>query len=257
MMPAALPRTVLVTGGARRLGAAIVRRLAKDGCGVVIHHNSSADEAEALVRDIRDDGGRAVAILGDLADPRAVDGLFQRACDAAGGEIDGLVNSASSFLYDRPPEIDPSLLLQLSAINLGAPAALASALARQPGLTRGAVVNLLDQKVANPNPDFFSYSCTKFALAGATTMLAQALGPTVAVNAVSPGLTLPSGDQTDAEFVAVASQNLLRRPVGVAAVADAVAFLLGARGLTGQNLFVDCGQRFLLRDGDVMFEGAA
>jgi NAD(P)-dependent dehydrogenase (short-subunit alcohol dehydrogenase family) len=86
-------------------------------------------------------------------------------------------------------------------------------------------------------------------------MLAQALGPRIRVNAVSPGLTLPSGDQSDEEFAAVASDNLLRRPVGAEAVADAVAWLLTAKGVTGQNVFVDCGQRFLARDGDVMFEG--
>ena len=86
-------------------------------------------------------------------------------------------------------------------------------------------------------------------------MLAQALGPRIAVNAVSPGLTLPSGDQSDAEFAAVASENLLVRPVGATAGADAVAWLLTAKGVTGQNVFVDCGQRFLARDGDVMFEG--
>ena len=104
------------------------------------------------------------------------------------------------------------------------------------------------------NPDFFSYTCSKVALEGATTMLAQALGSRVRVNAVSPGLTLPSGDQSPAEFARAGSKNLLRRPVGADAVADAVAFLLEARGVAGRNLFVDCGQRFLARGSDVMFE---
>jgi NAD(P)-dependent dehydrogenase (short-subunit alcohol dehydrogenase family) len=116
-------------------------------------------------------------------------------------------------------------------------------------------VNLLDQKVANPNPDFFSYTLAKQALAAATTLMAQAFAPAVRVNAVSPGLTLASGDQTAAEFDAAARKNLLGRPVGAEAVADAVAYLLGAESVTGQNLFVDGGQRFLKRDGDVMFEG--
>jgi NAD(P)-dependent dehydrogenase (short-subunit alcohol dehydrogenase family) len=117
------------------------------------------------------------------------------------------------------------------------------------------VVNLLDQKLANPNPDFFSYSLSKYALAGATEMLAQALSPRIRVNAVAPGITLPSGDQSEAEFAAVASDNLLRRPVGAENVAEAVVYLLGARSVTGQTLYVDGGQRFLKRDGDVMFEG--
>jgi len=121
-------------------------------------------------------------------------------------------------------------------------------------LADGAVVNILDQKVANLNPDFFSYSCGKVALTGATAMLAQALAPRIRVNAISPGLSLPSLDQSDEEFGAVASQNLLRRPMDVRAIADAVAFLLTARGVRGQNIFVDNGQRFLTRDSDVMFD---
>ncbi len=248
-------RTVLVTGGAKRLGAAIVRRLAADGHAVVVHQGHSPDEAAALVAEIAEGGGHAAAIAGDLSDLGAIGDLFAGARSAIGGAIDGLVNCASKFDFDRPPTLDPVLFAELSAINCGAPALLASALASQDDVTDGAVVNVLDQKVANLNPDFFSYSCGKIALEGATTMLAQALGRRITVNAVSPGLTLPSGDQTDEEFAAVASDNLLRRPVGADAVADAVAWLLTAKGVTGQNLFVDCGQRFLRRDGDVMFEG--
>jgi NAD(P)-dependent dehydrogenase (short-subunit alcohol dehydrogenase family) len=248
-------RTVLVTGGARRLGATIVRRLAADGHAVVIHHGHPDDAARALMDEIAAAGGRAATVLGDLQDLRAIPGMFADAGCAIGGLVDGLVNSASRFAFDRPPAFDADLFGELAAINCGAPAALASALAAQEDLADGAVVNILDQKVANLNPDFFSYTCAKVALEGATTMLAQALGPRIAVNAVSPGLTLPSGDQSDAEFAAVASLNLLQRPVGAEMVADAVAFLIGARGVTGQNVFVDCGQRFLTRDGDVMFEG--
>jgi NAD(P)-dependent dehydrogenase (short-subunit alcohol dehydrogenase family) len=112
---------------------------------------------------------------------------------------------------------------------------------------------LLDQKVANLNPDFFSYTLTKIALEGATTMLAQALAPRVRVNAISPGLTLPSGDQSDAEFASVADENLLRRPVPIEEIARAVDYLLTTPAVTGHNLFLDNGQRFLKRQGDVMF----
>jgi NAD(P)-dependent dehydrogenase (short-subunit alcohol dehydrogenase family) len=247
-------RTMLVTGGAKRLGAAIVRRLAADGHAVVVHQGHSPDEAVALVGEIVAGGGRAVTVAGDLSDLGAISDLVAAARGAIGGPIDGLVNCASRFEFDRPPSVDPALFAELGAINCGAPVLLASALASQDDVSDGAIVNLLDQKVANLNPDFFSYSCGKIALEGATTMLAQALGPRIRVNAVSPGLTLPSGDQSDEEFAAVASANLLRQPVGAEAVADAVAWLLTARGVTGQNIFVDCGQRFLARDGDLMFE---
>ena len=243
-----MTRTVLVTGGARRLGAAIARRLAGDGHRVVIHYGTSRGEAETLASEL---GGACIG--GDLADLLGIERLFERACATAGGPIDALVNSASAFEFDTPPTVDAGLFARLSAINAGAPVLLAGALARQ-GIASGAIVNLLDQKLANLNPDFFSYTCAKAALAAATPMLAQALGPRVAVNAVSPGLTLPSADQTAAEFEAVASRNLLRRPVGAERVADAVAFLLGVRGINGQTIHVDAGQRFVPSGRDVMFD---
>ncbi len=241
---------MLVTGGAKRLGAAIVRAVAAAGHRPVIHFGTSRAEAEALARET---GGAVVQ--GDLADSAALPAMLGRAAEVAGGMIDGLVNSASAFSWDRPGAIDPALALRLHAVNAIAPALLAEALAAQPGLEEGAVVNLLDQKLANPNPDFFSYTLTKYALEGATTMLAQALAPRVRVNAVAPGLTLPSGDQSEAEFARVASANLLRRPVGAEQVARAAVWLLDAPSVTGQILFVDCGQRFVSRDSDVMFEG--
>ena len=245
-----MARTVLVTGGAKRLGAIVARTLAGQGHRVVIHYGSSRAAAESLAAEI----GAAGVVQGDLADTAGIDALFARARRVAGGPIDGLVNSASAFDYDTPPRLDPALLSRLYAIGHSAPALLASALARQDDIKDGAVVNLLDQKVANLNPDFFSYTGGKVALAGATVMLAQALGPRIRVNAVAPGLSLPSGDQTEAEFRAVACENVLRRPVEPTDIAAAVDFLLGARGITGQIVYVDCGQRLLPRARDVMFE---
>ena len=119
----------------------------------------------------------------------------------------------------------------------------------------GVVINLLDQKLANLNPDFLTYTLSKAALATATELLARGLAPRIRVNAVSPGLTLPSLDQTAEEFADHARQNLLQRPVALADIAATVEHLLTTRSITGQNVFVDCGQRFLQRDGDVMFEG--
>ncbi|WP_022687430.1 SDR family oxidoreductase [Sphingomonas phyllosphaerae] len=239
---------VLVTGGAKRLGAAIARAVAAAGHVPVIHYRSSRDEAEALAAAL---GG--VAVPGDLADATDAAALFARACD--GGPVDGLVNNASLFEYDAPAAPDAVLAARLHAINVVAPSLLAAALAGQG--REGAVVNLLDQKLANPNPDFYGYTLTKAALAQATVLMAQAFAPRVRVNAVSPGLTLPSGDQSAAEFDAVSRANLLRRPVGAEAVAEAVVWLLEARSVTGQNVFVDCGQRFCPGDRDVMFEGRA
>ncbi|WP_010217556.1 SDR family oxidoreductase [Sphingomonas sp. PAMC 26621] len=244
-------RTVLVTGAARRLGATIARHLAGEGWRVAIHHHHSAGDAEALAGALPG----SIVLTGDLADPATPEALVAAARGAFGVPLMAVVNSASLFDYDTPPDVSAASLQRHARVNLDAPVLLACALARQDDLAEGAVVDVLDQKVANLNPDFFAYSCAKVALTGATTMLAQALGPRIRINAVSPGLTLPSADQTDAEFAAVASRNVLRRPVDPEDVARAVAFLLDARGIVGQNLFVDCGQHFVQLPRDVMFEG--
>ena len=243
-------RTVLVTGAARRLGAVVARHLAAAGWRVAIHHHHSAEDADALSAELPG----SIVLSGDLADADTPLALVAAARGGFGAPLMAVVNSASLFDYDTPPHVSAEALRGHAAVNLDAPVLLASALAAQDDLAEGAVVNILDQKLANLNPDFFSYSCAKVALGGATTMLAQALGPRIRVNAVSPGLSLPSADQTEAEFAEAASKNLLRRPVDPQDIARAVAFLLGARGVHGQNIFLDCGQRFLPRDRDVMFE---
>ena len=246
---------VLVTGGAKRIGAAIARRLALRGHAVAIHHHHAPDEAEALRAALAEMGATACIVSGELAEAATAPALIAAARDGLGGPIDGLVNNASQFAFDALPVADFRLFDQHMRINCAAPVALASALATQDDLDTGAVVNLLDQKLANLNPDFLTYTLSKAALAAATELLARGLAPRVRVNAVSPGLTLPSLDQTPEEFGEHARQNLLQQPVAVDDIAAAVEHLLTSRSITGQNIFVDCGQRFVQRDGDVMFDG--
>lgn len=246
---------VLVTGGARRIGAGIARRLALRGHAVAIHHHHASDDAYALCRSIIAAGGNACIVSGELAEAGTASALIEAARTGLGGPVSGLVNNASQFAFDALPITDFTLLDQHMRVNLGAPVALASALAAQDDLDLGAVVNLLDQKVANLNPDFFTYTCSKAALAAATEMMAQALAPRIRVNAVSPGLTLQSLDQSADEFSRHARENLLQHPVALDDIAATVEHLLTSRSITGQNIFVDCGQRFLRRDGDVMFDG--
>ena len=247
---------VLVTGGGRRIGAAIARHLAAHGYGVVIHYRHSADEAKALLAEIAAAGGRAALCKGDLADPAEAETLVDRAAIALGEPLHALVNNASLFEFDRAHDATREGLERHFRTNVMAPALLAKGLVRQlPEGRMGAIVNLLDQKLANPNPDFFSYSLSRYAMAGATTLMAQDFGGRCRVNGVAPGITLPSGGQSADAFDAVAKDNLLARASSPLHVAEAVRMLLTNDGINGQCIWVDGGQRFMNQPRDVMFIG--
>lgn len=243
-------RSVLVTGGARRVGAAISQRLAGAGWRVVIHYRQSPDEADALAKSIG-----ALTIGGDLEDAGAAEALPARAAELAGGRLDAVVNNASLFEYNTAATFTVDDFDRDIAVNLRAPVIVARAFAATlPPDRTGAVVNLLDQKLWNLNADFFSYTISKMGLEGATRLLARALAPAVRVNAVAPGLVLPSGDQTQEEFDAVsATYNLLKRPIDIGAIAASVQFLLENSAVTGQTIIADNGQHMVASDQDIMF----
>lgn len=246
--------SVLITGAARRIGAAIARCLAARGHGVVIHYRNSAQEAKALLAGIVAQGGRGASCQADLDRPDEAEALIDRASAALGEPLIALVNNASLFAFDRAADVTPEALERHFRTNLLAPVLLAKHLVRQlPQGRQGAIVNLLDQKLVNPNPDFFSYSLTRYALAGATTMMAQEFAGRCRVNAVAPGLTLPSGGQSEEEFRETGKANLLGRLSSPGHVADAVAMLLTSPAVNGQCIWVDGGQRFLNQPRDVMF----
>lgn len=247
---------VLVTGAGKRIGAVIARDLAAHGYGVVIHYRQSAGEAKALQAEIGAAGGRAVLCDGDLAHPAEAETLVDRAVIALGGPLHALVNNASLFDFDRAHDVKRQGLERHFRTNVMAPVLLAKQLVRQlPEGRMGAIVNLLDQKIVNPNPDFFSYSLSRYAMAGATTLMAQDFTGRCRVNAVAPGITLPSGGQSGDEFDAVAKDNLLARASSPLHVADAVRMLLANPGINGQCIWVDGGQRFMNQPRDVMFMG--
>ncbi len=243
-------RSVLVTGGAKRIGAAISRRLAGAGWKVVIHHRQSQADADAL-----GDAIGAVTIEADLEDPAAAEALPAQAAALLGGPLSAVVNNASVFEYNTAATFTVGDWTRDQSINLLAPVIIARAFAKSlaPGRT-GAVVNMLDQKLWNLNADFFSYTISKMGLEGATRLLARALAPAVRVNAVAPGLALPSGDQTEAEFRAVAGKyNLMKQPIDLDAIAGAVLFLLENAAVTGQTIIADNGQHMVASDHDIMF----
>jgi NAD(P)-dependent dehydrogenase (short-subunit alcohol dehydrogenase family) len=240
------PRTAIVTGGARRIGCAIARALAADGWHVLIHHHSS--DAAELARELD-----ASTVRADLAEPDAAETII--------AALDGLpppallVNSAADFVLDQLDDFTAAQWDRHMAINARAPALLTQAFARAvPDGQGGLVVNLLDAKLVQPNPDFFTYTASKMAFAGVTELSARALaGRGIRVCGIAPSVTLVSGPQTRENFDAVHRLNALQRGVTVEQIVDTLRYIIATPTLTGQTIVLDGGQRFLGLARDVQF----
>jgi NAD(P)-dependent dehydrogenase (short-subunit alcohol dehydrogenase family) len=247
------PRVALVTGGARRIGRAIALALARDGWDIALHFNSAKDEAEATAADIAALGRRVALLQCDLADEAATRLLMGQATQAL-GLISCVINNASLFDYDNAHDFSMARLDAHMHANLAAPIILAQGLhACTPDGQQGVVVNLLDQKLYNLNPDFLSYTLSKAALHTATTLLAQALAPKVRVVGIAPGITMVSGAQSEAQFQQAHQATPLGRSSTPEDVADSVCYVVKARALTGTTLLVDGGQHLIALRRDVMF----
>nr|WP_315222488.1 SDR family oxidoreductase [uncultured Duganella sp.] len=247
-------RVALVTGAGRRIGRAIALGLARAGWDVAVHYRASEDEARQVAADIVALGRRAVALQCDLSDEAAVRELLPRAI-AALGPVRCVVNNASLFDYDSAADFTAARLDAHMRANVAAPILLAQALhaATVGGGEPAAVINLLDQKLYNLNPDFLSYTLSKAALHTATTMLAQQLAPAVRVVGIAPGITMVSGDQTEAGFANAHRQTPLGRSSTPEDIADSVVYAASARAMTGTTLLVDGGQHLMPLPRDVMF----
>ena len=251
-----LPRTTLVTGGARRIGRTLCLSLAQAGFNVAVHYGQSADAAHALVDELRTLNVQACALQADLSDEQAVAGLIASATSTL-GTVGVLVNNASYFNYDALTQPEPLSLTHFEQhwrTNTFAPLLLTQQLAQGLHVTQtGVVLNILDQKLHNPNPDFLSYTLSKAALEHATILAAMALAPRVRVVGIAPGLSLPSGDQTQDDFVHAHNATILQRGSTPEDVAQAMLYALSAQGMTGTTLLVDGGQHLTAQARDVMF----
>ncbi|MEY2617338.1 MAG: hypothetical protein RL522_340 [Pseudomonadota bacterium] len=246
--------TVLVTGAARRLGRDMALALAAAGWQVAVHYRGSADEAQATVADCAKagrPGARFAAFQADLSDEAATRALLPQVLSHFGA-VDAVVNSASLFEHDDPASFSYGAMQAHLAANTGAPVLLAQALHAHVAArgASGVVVNMLDQKLWNQNPDFFSYTLSKAALEAATTMLALALAPQVRVVGVAPGLTLTSHMLSDDKFQQLHRLSPLGRSSTAADVAGAVRFALENQSITGTTLLVDGGQHLMKFDRD-------
>lgn len=238
-----LPRAALVTGAARRIGRALALRLAREGFDLAVHYGGSAETAAATVAEIRALGRRAVALPADLARPEEVETLVPRATEAI-GPLGLLVNNASIFELDRIGTLSETRWQRHLAINLTAPTFLCRAFVRQlPDAAEGLIVNMLDERIHNPTPNYLSYTASRFGLWGVTQVLARELAPRVRVNAIGPGPTLPAAGTTEADFRALCAMMPLGRGSDPEELADALAFILRARSMTGQMLVLDGGQQ--------------
>lgn len=243
----------LVTGGGARLGLVMTKRLAADGWAVAIHYRNSSREADIVAAEIKAGGGRAVTLAGDIGALDDFSDMFGRA-NAGWGFCSLLVNSASAFEYDDIGTISRANLEKLFAVNLHAPMLLARDFAAQlRDGSSGLIVNILDQKVFNLNPDFLSYTLTKSALEAATRLLAQAMAPRVRVCGIAPGLTLRSGDQTEEGFKLAHANTPLGYGSNPEDIAEALSFLCKVPSITGTTIVVDGGQHLEARSHDVMF----
>ncbi len=244
----------LVTGSGRRVGRTLAIRLAEAGYAVIVHARQTDDDTAETVALIEQTGGRAAVVAADLSDRGELATLIDRSAKPF-GPLSVLVNSASVFHEDYMGSVTGESWDVHLASNLHAPVMLGQAFAAQasvlPDDADPCIVNMIDQRVLKPNPQFFSYSLSKAALYWATVTMAQALAPRIRVNGIGPGPTLPSIHQTEASFAAEARATLLQRGSPPGQLADALLYLVGARAVTGQMIAVDGGQHLNWLTADI------
>lgn len=238
---------VLITGAAHRIGARLAHRFAARGWHVIVHYNRSREAGEALAKSLKS----ASAVGGDLSDHEQTQAVFEKIDRPVGC----LINNASLFEEDRVDTMTSKSWDDHLAVNLKAPAFLASAFAAQlPEGMEGNVINIVDQRVWKPTPQFFSYGVSKAGLWAATRTMAQALAPNIRVNAIGPGPVLQSVHQSSEEFSAECRATLLERGTSPDEIANAIFFILDAPAMTGQMIALDGGQHLAWKTPDVLVD---
>ncbi len=241
-LPRTPPRVALVTGAARRIGRAIALDLARQGWDVAVQANNSRDEADSLAQESVALGRRVVVLRAELTKEAEVSALLPAAA-AALGPVGLLVNNASIFEQDDISCMDRAGWDRHMEANLRAPALLIQDFAAAlPADAEGVVINIIDQRVLHPGPDFLSYTLSTSGLWTLTRTLALALAPRIRVNAIGPGPVLRSIHQTEAAFAAEVASVPLQRQTDLSEICRAIGFILSARSMTGQMIALDGGQ---------------
>ena len=252
----------LVTGAGQRLGQEMACYLAARGFDVAVHYATSAEGAEETAARVRESGRRAVTLQADLLDDEATSALFDRAVAALEGPVTCLVNNASIFEYDTIRSATRESWDRHMGSNLRAPFLLTQAMAAQdlpPELDEreeprapGLIVNMIDQRVRKLTPEFMTYTLAKMGLWALTQTSAQALAPSIRVNAIGPGPTLQGSRQTDRHFAAQRASTVLERGANPADITAALGYFLDSPAVTGQLICVDGGQHLGWRTPDVL-----
>jgi NAD(P)-dependent dehydrogenase (short-subunit alcohol dehydrogenase family) len=248
-------KNILITGGAHRLGAALVRVFAASGWRVFLHYGRSADAAKKLADELSNLGQQVSCVQADLQDANARKAMMDMVYSHV-GHLACIVNNASQFEPDAANEFDPAQAASQWSVNLIAPLDLTQMLVKRNINSLNAascVIHVLDQKVFNLNPDYFSYTVGKLALERAVALQAQALAPRVRVCGVAPGLMFLSGPQSQENFDIAAAKNLMQKAIDPVDVANTCLFLAQNQAITGSTLCVDNGQHLVASNRDVMF----
>ncbi len=243
---------ILITAAGKRIGKCLAQMLAKQGHYIYLHYHTARNEAEATLKSIRDSGGNGMLVSCDLGQYDQVGGLLA-ACDNPDHPPRHVINNASQFIDDSIFNFTETGFATHQNVNLRAPMQLARALYNLiPDGGRGSVINIIDSKVFALNPDFHSYSLSKYGLLGATEMMAQALSPKVRVNGIAPGLTLISSSQSVENFELASHLNFIGEPLRVEDIAETARLLINSPSLNGITIPVDGGQRMINFTGDVV-----
>jgi NAD(P)-dependent dehydrogenase (short-subunit alcohol dehydrogenase family) len=232
----------LVTGAGGRIGAAIARRVGLAGYKVLVHYRASAEGAKAVVADIEAAGGEAAAVRADLANRRSRAGLIAKAAKPF-GPLTLLINNASEFNPDSAADLDERLWDAHFAIHAEAPAFLARDFAAQlPRGIEGNIVNIIDERVLDLSPAYFSYTLSKSVLWTMTRTLAQSLAPNIRVNAIAPGPSVPPPHVSVAAHARRVAELPLKRSAAGDGIADGVLAILSLPEMTGQMIALDGGE---------------
>ena len=246
-------RVALVTGAGRRIGADVAKHLSRMGFDVIVHVRSSVAAGETVVEEIRQAGGSARVVACELTDKADIMRMFDGAA-ADGGVVSVIVNNASYFQYDRLDAPDFDILKKSIDVHVTAPVLIFQCAVERMDAAAGlTIVNILDQKVENINPDYYSYTIGKFALYGITRMWQAMPVPNLRVFGILPGLMLRSGKQPEDNFQVAKDDNLLKRAPTTADLCEMIEYLVNARGVPGQNIALDAGASLMRRLRDVAF----